>query len=102
MAFGFRIVFSLTLAQMQKAFPREHGGPKLANQKQNQADMNHPDTRLVTTQMEPLDMGRHQINQQYATNQITARENRNFPVATFWAPEDKKAAKEFVLRLVKP
>src|SRR6266446_3721559 len=62
---GFRIVFGLVLAEVHRALPRKHVRQKLTKQKQNDSEVDHPDSNLLPGKLKASEVGRHEVNQQH-------------------------------------
>src|ERR1041385_1088050 len=100
--FDLRIVFGLAFSQSQHALLGQHIREQLAEQEQDNADVNHPDADLAAREMKPAHVRCNEIQQQHAADEVATRQNRKLPGRALWSPKNKQAAEEFVLRLVKP
>src|SRR2546421_3257024 len=62
--------------------------------------MNHPDARLLPRERKPLDVGRHEVDEQHAPDEVAARENWNPQLGKVRPPINEKTSKKLVLRFV--
>src|SRR5207248_10932995 len=88
------IILGFAFGKLEGAFARQHVGEQLAEEQQDQAEMNDPDTSLFLSPLKTGDVRRDQVNQQQTAEKITARENREPERGPFRRPIDEEAAKE--------
>ena len=97
-----RIGFRLAFHEADLAFARQHVRQELADQQKNDPGMCELDADLFFRQLKPVDVRRHQIQQQQRAEQITAgNDDRKF-FAKQIRTEDEPLVEIARLRVVKP
>src|ERR1041385_7581524 len=69
---ALRVIFALAFLNAHVALDLEKLGEKLADQKQDQAEMGEENADFLFAQFEALDMGRDKVHQQQSAQQVTA------------------------------
>ena len=79
-------------------FARKNIREQLADEEENDPNVNHPDADLFARPFEASEMRGNEIDQEQAADQITAGKNRHLPRSAFWSPIYQKAAEKLILR----
>jgi hypothetical protein len=94
---AFGVCDSFAWLEPHGALHLEKLGQELAQEEQNQAQMCQQNSDLAPSELQPVKMGRHEVDQEQPTEQIPARPDRDSPAASWRAPANNERLKVLAL-----